>query len=391
MWTWLIKPQIPYTWGFIFRVILKACVLFGLINILFIVLQPMDAIGRLSIYNLLVRGRERLPYGANPSEAYTLTMNSLPAMFATHEINRPKAHDEFRVVLVGDSATWGFLLASDETLARQVTDMHYQLPDGRRVVAYNIGHPVLSVTKDLLLLDEAMAYQPDMVVWLVTLQSFAKDRQLGAPIVQNNPSRVRHLITHYGLAINPDDPQLQSVTLWDMTLIGQRRALADWLRIQLYGVMWQTTGIDHRAPYTPRTNDFDADLTWEHYTVPIPFEAQDLAFDVIHAGHVRVGDMPLIVVNEPIFIATGRNSDLRYNSFYPRWAYDSYRNLLAELAQTHEWQYCDLWDVMPADSFTDSPLHMTAEATQALSQILAKMMVNVMIEGTLGKECERDG
>ena len=54
---------------------------------------------------------------------------------------------------------------------------------------------------------------------------------------------------------------------WDRTIIGQRRALADVLRLQFYGVPWAVTGIDqeYRADYTPRQIDLAADDTWQSY------------------------------------------------------------------------------------------------------------------------------
>ncbi len=389
MWNWLIHPEKPYTWGFIGRVVLKAMILFIIANGLFMVLQPMDFISRLSLYNTLFVGRERLPYGANSAQAYTLTMDNIPAMFATHEINRPKADDEYRVVLVGDSATWGFLLEANQTLAQQLTDRGYLLADGRRVVAYTIAHPVMSLTKDLLLLDEAMHYEPDMVIWLVTLQSFSSARQLGAPITQNNPARVHDFIIRYRLAINSEDSRFLADDFFNQILIGQRRTLADWLRIQWYGFMWGATAIDQVVDeYTPRRSDFDDDVSWENFDAPQPLTVDDLAFDIIRAGYEMVGDIPLIVVNEPIFIATGQNSDLRYNSFYPRWAYDAYRELFTEQATVNQWRYCDVWDAMPAESFTDSPLHMTSQATGELSRILGEMLTDYLEFGYLGRACD---
>ncbi len=108
-----------------------------------------------------------------------------------------------------------------------------------------------------------------------------------------------------------------------MTIVGQRRNLADLLRLQLYGFSWAATGIDQYIPpeYTPRQSDFDEDTTWYDFTPDQPFTQTDLAFDVLSAGINRIGNVPLLLVNEPIFISSGQNSDLRYNAWYPRWAY----------------------------------------------------------------------
>ena len=68
-------------------------------------------VGKLSLYNRLWPGRIRLPFGENAQEAYNLSLYDLEAMFASHEINAgDKPENEFRVILIGDSATWGTLL-----------------------------------------------------------------------------------------------------------------------------------------------------------------------------------------------------------------------------------------------------------------------------------------
>lgn len=64
----------------------------------------------------------------------------------------------------------------------------------------------------------------------------------------------------------------------------------------------------------------------------------------VEAGSDVAGSVPVLVVNEPIFIANGLNSDVRYNDIYPRWAYDQYRAVIAEEAQSAHWLYLDLWN-----------------------------------------------
>ena len=66
---------------------------------------------------------------------------------------------------------------------------------GKTVHAYNLGYPTISLTKDLMILDQANSYQPDLVIWLTTLEAFPKEKQLSSPIVANNAERVRQLIT----------------------------------------------------------------------------------------------------------------------------------------------------------------------------------------------------
>ncbi|MCB0029796.1 MAG: hypothetical protein KDE28_17905, partial [Anaerolineales bacterium] len=72
----------------------------------------------------------------------------------------------------------------------------------------------------------------------------------------------------------------------------------------------------------------------------------------------------------PIFISNGANSDLHYNAFYPRWIYDEYRVFLAATAERNGWPYVDLWDAVPAEEFTDTPVHLTPAGTRQLADLI---------------------
>lgn len=362
-------------WPLILRVILKATALFILLNAVFVLSNPNGFSTTLSIYNSIVPGRERLPYGED-ARSYNLSMIDLNAMFASHVVSAPKPANEFRVLLIGDSATWGILLHPEETLAGQINAANLTLADGRRLRAYNLGHPVLSLTKDVLILDQAMHYQPDMIIWLVTLQSFDRSRQIDAPLVRHNLPRVASLAERFGdlLSINLSDPRFITLSFWDQTILGQRRQIADWMRLQLYGVTWATTGVDQYYPptYTPRANDFADEglLTWGGDASPTTWTAEDIALNLIQVGHELTGDIPLLIVNEPIYAADGQNSDQRYNAWYPRWAYDAYRELLGQQAAEHGWHYVDLWDLIAPVEFTDSPVHLTPTGSALLAERL---------------------
>lgn len=367
-WKWLTGGA--YTWGFIARVIVKAVVLFAVINVVYALLDPIPFLGRLSLYNLLVPGRERLPYGESAA-SNNLSLNSIEAMFASHEISQPKPADEFRLIVIGDSSVWGILLENADTLVGQIDALNLTI-DGRRVNAYNLGHPILSVTKDLMLLDQAMLYQPDAILWSVTLESLPYRDQLTPPLVANNAPRVRDLIARFDLPIDPTDPALIERTFWDRTLIGDRRALADWFRLQMLGFAWSASGIDQViGDYTPRSNDFSTDPSWNAFPDETNIPADALAFDVIAAGHTLAGDVPVLLVNEPIYIADGENSDIRYNAWYPRWVYDQYRTLLTEEAAANGWEWIDLWDAIAPEEFTDSPVHLTPSGSRQLTERIA--------------------
>lgn len=364
----------------VLRLLAKVLALFVVLNVLFALVNPLPALGRLSIYNTIVPGRERLPYGDDPAKAYNLSLYNLEAMFASQRLSRgAKPADEFRVLLIGDSSTWGWLLENRDTTAGLINAKNLKMADGRTVRAYNVGYPIMSLTKDLLMLSRAMAYQPDQIVWLTTLESFPSNKQLTHPIVQNNAEAVRELIDDYELRSDPDDPTFVNPTLLDRTIVGQRRSIADWLRLQLYGPLWGATRIDQYIPaeFDLAQRDLEADESFKDMQPPtLPKDA--LAFDVLDAGitMATAAGVPMLIVNEPILISQGQNSDIRYNFFYPRWAYDQYRDQLRQHVAQAGTPFLDAWDLVPQEEFTNSAVHLTPKGSQLLADRLAEAIVN---------------
>lgn len=371
------KPIGAVRWSAIGRVIIKALLLYVILNIAFAACRPLDSIGNISLYNSVLPGRDRLPYGEVPSEDFNLTLNNLPAMFSAHQWMGSNKEDEFRVLVIGDSATWGWFLRNEDTLTGQLNQRNLVTKDGLPVVFYNLGYPVMSLTKDLLLLDEALERAtPDLILWPVTMQSFARSKQLDHPLLQENASRVRSLITRFDLDMNLDDPRLTDPGFLDRTLIGSRRELADLLRLQSWGLSWAATGHDQAIPdeIPLRSVDFEEDYAWLDIDEPRQLSEEDMAFDVLTSGIARAETTPVVIINEPMFISSGRNSDIRYNAFYPRWAYDHYRELMAKSAALNGWHYIDLWDSISPEEFTDTPVHLTPQGNRLLAEILVDQL-----------------
>ena len=238
----------------LFPLVLKAILLFGLFNLAFLFVNDMP-LGKLSLYNFIFPGRGRFPFGET-RESYSLRLFDLDAMFASHILaGTEKASHEYRVLLIGDSSVWGTLLTPEQTLAGQLNASALSAC-GKSVRAYNLGYPTISLTKDLMILDRARHYQPDMVVWLTTLEAFPNDKQLTSPIVANNSDGIQTLITNYQLPL----PVLGKPSQWEQTLVSQRRAIADLIRLQIYGALWASTGIDQIYPenYERAQTDLEA-------------------------------------------------------------------------------------------------------------------------------------
>jgi hypothetical protein len=149
--------------------------------------------------------------------------------------------------------------------------------------------------------------------------------------------------------------------------------------------MWAATGIDQDIPdeYTPRQEDFEIDETYYDYSPPV-LPKDGLAFDVLAAGVERSEGVPVLIINEPIFISQGKNSQMHYNFFYPRWAYDAYRQLMVEQSESNGWNYLDLWDSIPADEFTNTAIHITPLASAQLALIVGEAILDLANQEIIG-------
>jgi hypothetical protein len=136
--------------------------------------------------------------------------------------------------------------------------------------------------------------------------------------------------------------------------------------------MWAGTGADQIYPeaYPAAQTDFDADPSFHGQDAALSLDPTQLAFSTLDAGFLAAG-APVILVNEPMLISSGNNSDIRYNFFYPRWAYDDYRNLMKQYAAKNNRDYLDAWDIIPATEFTNSAIHLTPRGETLFAKSIA--------------------
>lgn len=344
------------------RVLLKAMCLFVVINILYAVVSPQ--VSKISAYNSIFPGRTRLPFGTH-GDPYSVTVDNVDIMFASHLISAPKQLNEYRVVLLGDSSVWGEGLGAHEVISEQWNELDARC--GNKIIrTYDLGYPHPSLMKDLVILDKAMDYKPDLVIWSVTLNTLMSQRT--NPFVEGNSGRVAQILKTYHLSFSGEEnfPQTKP-GFYEKTLIGQRSNLARQIKLQMLGIIWTASGADtNRSGPEPLpdlnvNNDvlfhgMDSTKDLEH---KLWIEAIQAGFDIVH-------QVPLLIVNEPIFISSGANASVRYNSLYPRWAYDQYRNIMTTKAQSAGWNYFDAWNVVAPQYFSDATLHLTASGEKAL-------------------------
>jgi hypothetical protein len=357
------------------RVLLKTALLFILFNFIFAALDPIAQIGRLTLYNRLYPGRPRLPYGEDPDRSHNLNVTQLEAAVYSHELwGQPGDEEEFRVLLLGDSAVWGFYLPNEETLSAEINQLQMRSADGRLVRAYNFGYPTMAVLKDLLLLERGLAANPDLVVWFVTLESLYEKNQVQAPLIRFNPTAAEELLVRVGLRVGPPGRTLPKESFSDRTIVGRRKMLAELVRHQVLGVLWTTTGVDWVSREAPARNMVGLDgLTYKELS-PGELTPELLAFDVLDAAHSLAPTVPLLIINEPVYMLPAELDPGRLNPLYPRWAYARYLELIEGHAAAGGWDYADLGEALPEPYFADTTLHYNHAGAAQLAEVLAGML-----------------
>jgi hypothetical protein len=318
------------------------------------------------VYAALNLKRERFPISTSSPVDNALDAGNLDAMFASHVVSEPKASNEFRVLVLGDSAQWGIGLTPQQVLPGQLDALNLTC-DNKRVRVYNLSFPRSSATKDLMILDKALQFKPDMIMWFVTWYTLMPKTRIDHPLILQNPDEFYKLAHRFDFL--PAD--YQPPTLLEQASY-QNRTLFHIARYQMGALLQLATGLD-QIPGPPEVlqNELTSETTFEGLKPPTLKQSQ-VSLDQVKDFYILAGNIPVLLVNEPMQIVSGvANSDIRYNSYYPRWVYDQYRQYFSEAAAQNSWDYLDLWNKYPAADFTDTPLHMNSQTQQLLAQALA--------------------
>ncbi|HEX8991782.1 MAG TPA: hypothetical protein VF784_08890 [Anaerolineales bacterium] len=346
------------------RVLIKGLLIFLILEYAVVWLFP--GFGPNNVYALLNMKRERLPLSTSSPIDDAQDLGNLDAMLASHVVSNPKASNEFRVFVLGDSATWGLQLAENQTLPGQLDALG--LACGNKVVrVYNLSFPRSSATKDLMILDKALRFQPDLILWLVTWYTLMPKTRVDHWLVTQNPDEFYKLASRFDFLPRGATPP----TLLD-TALERNRALFHETRFQLYSLIQLATALD-QIPGPPEVlpASLSKDLTFEGLKPPTLNRSQ-VSLDQVQDFYTLAGQIPVVLINEPTLEMTGvPNSDIRYSDYYPRWVYDQYRNYLGEDSAQHGWNYLDLWNMFRASYYTDTPLHLSPEGQHLLAETLA--------------------
>ncbi len=372
--------QSPFSDGKMFaRVLLKAVLLVAAVNVALIVtgFNPVQVLIRANIWDVIGGGRARLAY---PSDFQNGQL-PLEALLASHQISAgPKPENEYRVVFLGESGIAGWGVSDEDTLADQLTERGI-IRDARPVVAYNLAYPQPSAARDALILDAAMAYHPDLVIWFLTPAALDNGPDIigtNRVFFDLNQSRMTTLVDtypdllqawyqqHQSDLTNPKPAWMRFSGIRDQVL------LPIWMNAQFYVLIPPDLGESDRrmgSESIPTEARYTSDAPG---FTRIPNETWNFIQVVCLRAQAEGSD--LLLINEPMLVGSGANSEVNYNANYARDFYDRYRDTLAQVASDHGIRYADLWNLIPASHFTDTPLHSDAGGYAILSAALEEFL-----------------
>jgi hypothetical protein len=344
------------------RIFLKAAALLVCANFLCLwaKIDPVIALMNLNAWWLVGHGRPRLIY---PNESNTDGVLPIDATIQAHAIAYTSHSDStFRVAVIGDSAIMGQGLTDDETFTAQLNMRNFKIK-GKRVVSYNLGYPGPNAAVQVLIMRFVLRYQPDLILWFVnpfTISDTTDSEQYNL-LYRVNRLPLTQLVDDY-----PRD-----LGVWGSHHLAPLPFPRNLLAIQdtsLLRTWFISLSYPFRAPNVPKIDD-------RRITMPLPDQAYMYigadgfahlptdAWAFFDVGESIAGQahLPLLLINEPIFIGQGRNSDRLYDQSFARTTYDHYRLLLAHYTQDRHFWYDDIWNLVPPVYFTDTDLHLDSE------------------------------
>ena len=358
----------------------KALVLLLVFDVLQASLHLERRVENLSIYRFFVPPLSRIDILRDyPSQV----MWPLKPLLDAHRIARKKGPDEFRVAVLGDSGSFDLFSPARDAIPGQISRLGAAI-GGRKMVAYNLSYHTPNTLKDLVVLRHALRRDPDAIVWFVTLYDLAEDtpppfRHFVHLILRSNDDDVCDLAAEYGLST------------WEIRQMrcGQRPWWRDslWLegggRYRDFALLLARGFLDALVPGDP-SDTYMARRPWIGLS-PLPevplFSDRgpddppmpNARWQTLEAGAKMAAarGVPLLVVNDPIFAASGPLSAREYNSFYARAIYDRYRDALAQYCGRRAIPLLDLWDALPPREFDNTPQHYLPEGSARIARLVA--------------------
>ncbi len=314
-----------------FRVILKALVLFVGFNLLltlfpnpsyFVFRQLLPKLNKFPIYAVYYDSQAKHGFGAQ--NVFDRTV-----LFNTHLISyEKKPVNQYRIIFIGDSTV------RDGTIYPMIDQ---QECNGKILHVYDLGYYGASATKDLMILQEAMKYSPDLIVWSVTdrtLSNEPKDFALA------NSVDLAKLIATYDLPISAG----QALTGGSFFFGGDKIRLQTRLVLN-YAILFPAIRSPQRLIQSA-INDIKTNNAADQETLPA---SGAYLFSALTAAPKIAGGVPFLLINEP-----------RPSVVVAQTDYLEYRQELLSLNGGQHWIFLDLWNLAPDKDFIDK-IHRNAD------------------------------
>jgi hypothetical protein len=315
-----------------FRVILKALVLFVGFNLLltlfpnpsyFVFRQLLPKLNKFPIYAVYYDSQAKHGFGAQ-------NVFDLNVLFNTHLISyEKKPANQYRIVFIGDSTV------RDGTIYLMVDQ---QGCGGKILHAYDLGYYGASATKDLMILQEAMNYSPDLIVWSVTDRTLSNEPK---DFATANFADLIELTHTYSLSIPLD----QSLNRSSSFFSGGDKIRLQTRLVLNYAILFPAIRNPQRMIQTA-TNDIKTNNSADQETLP---PSGTYLFSALTAAPKIAGGIPFLLINQP-----------RPSEVVAQADYMQYRQELLSLTSEQHWIFLDLWNLVPDEDFTDK-IHRDTE------------------------------
>jgi hypothetical protein len=331
-----------------FRVVLKALILFISFNLILTAFPDLsDFIFRQFLPRLHKFPMDVVYYNSHSKNGFGVeNVFDVHVLFNTHIISYEKKPSyQYRVVFIGDSTV------RDGTIYPVVD----QQGCGEKVLhGYDLGYYGTSATKDLLILQEAMRYSPDLIVWSVTSRTFLNEPNGFA--VANSASLIK-LINTYNLSLPAGTSLTNGRSIFNG---GNEIRLQTRLAIN-YGILFPAFG-SSREVIKMGFNGGAANNAENQETL---LGSGDYVFSALTVAPKIAGDIPFVFINEP-----------RPNSVVIQPDYLQYRQEILSLSREQHWNFLDLWNLIPDNGFLDT-IHRNATGEHLFNKIVIQAILGV--------------
>ena len=338
------------------RLVLKALILFAVFNILFVVVPSVNDF----VFKLLMPKLDKFPIYAlyhDPSAEHGFGVQSVfdvGSLFNSHVISQgTKYPNEYRVVFIGDSTIYTGQFYS-------FINKHGSICSGKYLQAYNLGYPGTSATKDFIILQEAMKYSPDLILWSVT-NSISSNN---AGFSQANADDLEKLENIYGLSMayynNYQSPGKDSVFYRTDDKIRVE------VRLLLYYLLLNPATGNNGNIMSIANQDAINAAPARQPVLSLPSFRRSALDSELRIFKRITNNIPVYLINEP-----------RSNAIVSTDIYTQYVNALTDLSSTQGIKMMNLAELIPDQDFTTHMIHRNNDGDMLFANAVIPAILNI--------------